>query len=225
MRVPRSPGIATSALLVAAAVASVIACVPGRGADAPESSNLTEKNVTPGDGVELQAGCTPSGPEQCFNAIDDNCNGVIDEGCGITTGVLQFTIAWGDSPADVDLIVTDPNGERVDETSRASKAGLHLDRDCPGENGCHGQNIENIFMEGLDVPRGKYTVEVRLVDPKSAQLPVKVRVSARVGNHTFGTTVNLSPPSGGASAAGSDGGAGSSSSGSSSSRRSFSFEL
>ncbi len=205
----------------------VMACGPGKGADAPEVANLTEKNVTPGDGVDLQVGCTPSGPELCFNAIDDNCNGVIDEGCGITTGVLQFTVAWGDSPADVDLIVTDPNGERVDETSRASKGGLHLDKDCPGENGCHGQNIENIFMEGLDVPRGKYTVEVRLVDAKSAPLPVKVRVTARVGNHTFGTTMNLSPPSGpSASAAGADGGAaGSPTPGASSSRRSFSFEL
>ncbi len=200
-----------------------MACGPGKGADAPETANLTEKNVTPGDGVDLQVGCTPSGPELCFNAVDDNCNGVIDEGCGITTGVLQFTVAWGDSPADVDLIVTDPNGERVDETSRASKGGLHLDKDCPGENGCHGQNIENIFMEGLDVPRGKYTVEVRLVDAKSASLPVKVRVSARVGNHTFGTTVNLSPPSGpSASAAGSPSPG---ERGASSSRRSFSFEL
>ena len=196
-----------------------IACGPGKGADAPEAANLTEKNVTPGDGVDLQVGCTPSGPELCFNAIDDNCNGIIDEGCGITTGVLQFTIAWGDSPADVDLIVTDPNGDRIDETSRASKSGLHLDKDCPGENGCHGQNIENIFMEGLDVPRGKYTVEVRLVDPKSAQMPVKVRVTARVGSHTFGTTVALSPAN--APSAAPDGGAADKSS----SRRSFSFEL
>lgn len=206
-------------VFVAVGLAAALACGPGKGADAPEAANLQEKNVTPGDGVELSVGCTPTGPELCFNAIDDNCNGIIDEGCGVTTGVLQFTAAWGDSPADVDLIVTDPNGDRVDETSRASKSGLHLDRDCPGENGCHGQNIENIFMEGLDVPRGKYTVEVRLVDPKSASLPVKVRVSARVGNHTFGSTVSLSPTTGQSTSAASTPSA------PSASRRSFSFEL
>jgi tRNA (guanosine-2'-O-)-methyltransferase len=203
-----------------------LACSPPRGADAPEAALVHEKSVTPGDGVELSMACTPTGPELCFNAIDDNCNGIIDEGCGITTGVLQFTIAWGDSPADVDLVVTDPSGERVDETNRATKAGLRLDRDCPGENGCHGQNIENIFMEGLDVPRGKYTVLVRLVDAKSAPLPVKVRVSARVGNHTFGTTVSLTPD--GADSVGqADGGSASVDGGSraSSARRTFSFEL
>jgi tRNA (guanosine-2'-O-)-methyltransferase len=177
-----------------AALIVFVACGPSTpGAASPDAPKVQEKNLTAGDGVELETGCTPSGPELCFNAIDDNCNGVIDEGCGVLTGVLQFTIAWGDSPADVDLIVTDPDGERVDETNRGSKSGLRLDRDCPGEGGCHGQNIENIFMEGLDVPRGKYVVEVKLVDAKSAKLPVKVRVSARVGNHTFGSTVTLAP--------------------------------
>jgi tRNA (guanosine-2'-O-)-methyltransferase len=219
LRVARATGLGGLALLAIACVAcAASACGGPKGADSPEGANLVEKNVIAGDGVELAVGCTPTGPELCFNAIDDNCNGIIDEGCGVTTGVLQFTIAWGDSPADVDLIVTDPNGERVDETARASKAGLRLDRDCPGETGCHGQNIENIFMEGLDVPRGKYTVEVRLVDPKSAPMPVKVRVTARVGNHTFGTTVSLSPPNGPIAA---DAGAADRAA----SRRSFSFEL
>jgi hypothetical protein len=47
-------------------------------------------------------------------------------------------------------------------------------------------------------------------------MPVKVRVTARVGNHTFGTTVNLSPTNGPPP---------SPANGTSSARRSFSFEL
>ena len=49
----------------------------------------------------LDTACTPTGPELCFNAIDDNCNGVIDEGCGVQTGLLQFAIAWSEEAADV----------------------------------------------------------------------------------------------------------------------------
>ena len=79
---------------------------------------------------------------------------------------------------DVDLMVTDPGGTRVFEGNRGSTAGLHLDRDCPGD-GCGGQNIENIFFDGLDPPRGSYRVEVRLADLKGAQAPVHVRFGAR----------------------------------------------
>jgi len=48
-----------------------------------------------------QKACTPTGPELCFNATDDNCNGIIDEGCGLRTGLVQFAIAWDEPKADV----------------------------------------------------------------------------------------------------------------------------
>jgi hypothetical protein len=149
------------------------------------------KRFTAPPDVELVMACTPTGPELCFNAIDDNCNGVIDEGCGVGTGVLQFTIAWSEPLADVDLMVTDPGGTRVFEGNRGSPSGLHLDRDCPGD-GCGGQNIENIFFEGLDPPRGSYRVEVRLADLKGAQAPVHVRLGARIGARTYGADLLLS---------------------------------
>ena len=140
--------------------------------------------------------CTPTGPEQCFNAVDDNCNGIIDEGCGVGTGVLQFTIAWGDNPADVDLVVTDPTGARVFEGNRSLATGLRLDRDCPGPpngaEGCNGQNIENVFFDGQEPLRGRYLVEIKLTDLRGAPSPVNVRFGARVGSRSFGADVALS---------------------------------
>jgi tRNA (guanosine-2'-O-)-methyltransferase len=123
--------------------------------------------------------------------VDDNCNGVIDEGCGVCTGLLQFTIAWGSSPADIDILVTDPLGARVFEGNRASPAGLRLDHDCPGE-GCSGQNIENVCYEGTDPARGRYSVEAKLAEVRGAATPVKVRMGARVGNRTYGADFELS---------------------------------
>jgi hypothetical protein len=145
-------------------------------------------------GMNLVQACTPTGPEICFNAIDDNCNGVIDEGCGSCTGLLQFAIAWGDNPADVDLIVTDPLGARVFEGNKSTPSGLRLDQDCPRDEGCKGQNVENVCFEGGEPPKGKYKVEVRLGDLNGAKAPVEVRLGARIGNRSMGADVSLLKP-------------------------------
>jgi hypothetical protein len=174
---------------------ALAACGPSSpGASSPEA-NVVAKNVTPSAGVSISAACTPTGPELCFNAQDDNCNGIIDEGCGVGTGVLQFTIAWLDSPADVDLVVVDPNGAKVHKANRSIASGLQLEKNCP-EDGCHGQNVENVYFEGNEPPRGKYVVEVKLTDAHGAELPVKVRLSARLGNRTYAMDLELSPEKG-----------------------------
>lgn len=179
--------------LVVLAVAVVgVACGGVAGPSAP-GTNLVAKNVSATSGPV--SACVPTGPEICFNATDDNCNGVIDEGCGVDTGVLQFTVAWGDSPADVDLAVTDPNGSKVHEANRSGASGLQLSKLCP-EEGCHGQNVENVFLDGTDAPRGKYVVEVKLADAKGAELPVRVRLSVRIGSRTFASDLVLSPEKG-----------------------------
>jgi len=175
------------------ALVFLVAC--GGGAAGAAQPNVVAKNVAGTEGVVVNGACTPTGPELCFNATDDNCNGVIDEGCGSMTGVLQFTIAWGDSPADVDLIVTDPSGARTHKGNRQPSSGLQFEHNCP-EDGCHGQNVENIWFDGNEPPRGKYVVEVKLNDPKGADLPVKVHLSARVGARVYATDLALSPSQG-----------------------------
>ncbi len=158
------------------------------------ASTFVAKNVIVNEGVVVTSACTPTGAELCFNANDDNCNGVIDEGCGVGTGVLQFMVAWGDSPADIDLSVLDPNGKRVQKSNRSNE-GLSLEKNCP-DDGCHGQNVENIFFDGAEPPHGRYVVDVKLVDPRGAELPVRARFSARVGSRIYAMDLRLSPEGG-----------------------------
>jgi hypothetical protein len=160
----------------------------------PALAAVLATNMLPPVGVTLVEACTPTGPELCFNAVDDNCNGVIDEGCGLQTGLLQFVIAWGTSPADVNLVVVTPQDERVpDGRTRSTASGFHLDRDCPGDEGCAGQNVENVYFDGPEPPRGKYTVDVKLVDLHGADPPLRVRFGARVGARSIGFDVDLAP--------------------------------
>lgn len=169
-----------------------VACGPSSPGASSPGANLVARNVSASEGVVVTAGCTPTGPELCFNANDDNCNGIIDEGCGVGTGVLQFMIAWGDSPADVDINVLDPNGARVSKATRSTPSGLQLEKNCP-DDGCHQQNVENVFFDGSEPLRGRYLVEVKLVDPRGADLPVKVHLSARVGSRTWAMDFALAP--------------------------------
>jgi hypothetical protein len=175
------------------ALTTLLACGPSTPGASSPGSNVTAKNVASTGGVV--SACVPTGPELCFNANDDNCNGVIDEGCGVGTGVLQFMAAWGDSPADVDLSVVDPNGGKVHKANRSGASGLQLEKNCP-EDACHGQNVENIFLDGHDPPRGRYAVEVKLADARGAELPVRVHLSVRIGSRTYGADFSLAPEKG-----------------------------
>jgi tRNA (guanosine-2'-O-)-methyltransferase len=142
----------------------------------------------------LREACVPAGPERCGNARDDNCNGVLDEGCGIGTGLIQFMIAWDAATADVDLLVTDPRGELV-EVRRKSSAGLVKDRDCPGRRKeCRGNNFENVYLLGDEPKRGVYDVRVRLERLEGEEAPVTVTFGARVGPKSYSTTIELVRP-------------------------------
>jgi hypothetical protein len=171
-----------------------VACGPATPAvSAPK--DVVAIDLTAPNGSKLVAACTPTGPELCFNAIDDNCNGIIDEGCGYRTGQLQFTIAWGDSKANVDLDIEGPAGKVSDDNKVSGH--LQLDHDCPNEKDpCNGQNIENIFFDDNDgredPPKGKYTVHVKLTALNGAPVPVLIRWGARFGSRSYGADVELS---------------------------------
>jgi tRNA (guanosine-2'-O-)-methyltransferase len=163
--------------------------------EAPRPSREVASHVVAPPGTTLEQACTPTGPELCFNAIDDNCNGVIDEGCGEETGVLQLTIAWGASQADVNLALETPDHVRVRDprTPPTASGGCALDRDCPRSDACRGQNVENIHCDALEPPPGHYTAEISLGQLNGADSPVKVRFGARLGGRTLGFDLELSP--------------------------------
>lgn len=165
----------------------------------PAKDALEVKDVAVPMGVGLETACTPAGPEVCFDARDNNCNGVIDEGCGMHTGLLQFVIAWEAEGADVDLNVTDPNGELV-HAGETTAAGLSKDRDCGQHAGdCQGQNVENVYLAEGEPKKGKYRVVVHLESPKKpnpAVPPVQVRLGVRMGSKSLGSSMDLSPGQG-----------------------------
>jgi len=142
--------------------------------------------------VVLGVGCVPTGVERCFDARDDNCNGLIDEGCGLPTGPVQFVIAWNEAAADVDLLVTGPDGELA-EVGRPTSLGLVKERDCPGrDQQCAGQNVENVFLEeGGGLPRGTYAARVRLEALGTATPPIAVTLGARLGPKTYAAELDL----------------------------------
>jgi tRNA (guanosine-2'-O-)-methyltransferase len=166
----------------------------------PPAPVVVAKNVEASPGVALVAACTPTGPENCKDAVDDNCNGIIDEGCGAHTGVLQFVVAWTDTTkaqnggADVDVSLAAPNHERIQtqDQNRSTPSGFHLDHDCPTD-GCGGQNVEDVWFDGAEPPRGHYAFEVKLVDLRTAESPVRVRLGVRIGGRTYGADVMLTP--------------------------------
>ena len=139
--------------------------------------------------------CLPLGYEVCFNALDDNCNGALEEGCGIPAGVVQFMIGWDALKADVDLNVTDPNGELI-EAGRVVQSGLIKSRDCPGRRQeCSGVNLENVFLEGNKAPtRGTYRVSVALESLGGEQPPIWVNLSSRLGAKRYAFEIRLMAP-------------------------------
>ena len=138
--------------------------------------------------------CVAPGAETCFNALDDNCNGLVDEGCGLPSGAVSFSIAWEDRTADVDLLVADPNDELA-EVGRVSRSGLTRDRDCPGRrDAACSTNLEIVYLADQAPTRGRYEVSVRLERLGSDAPPLRVNLGVRVGSLTTSRVLALRYP-------------------------------
>ncbi|MDD9944127.1 MAG: hypothetical protein OXU20_23995 [Myxococcales bacterium] len=128
-----------------------------------------------------------SAPDGTCNARDEDCDGIIDEGCGYGTGAVQITLAW-DSGADLDLYVTDPSGQTIffNRNHRTSDAGGELDHDSRGN--CRPeqqhQRVENAFWR-TPAP-GQYQVEVHYFSPCGGSGSARATLSIAVGGKLVG---------------------------------------
>jgi tRNA (guanosine-2'-O-)-methyltransferase len=142
----------------------------------------------------LSFATTAASPELCANATDDNQNGLIDEGCGLALGAVQFLAGWGAAKADVDLRVMDPNGELI-EVGRVARSGLTKDRDCPGRGTeCRGRNLENVYLAEGDPLKGEYRLRLRLESLGGETPPIRVMLGARLGPVSRSYEVLLDTP-------------------------------
>lgn len=169
--------------------ASVLACRPASSAGAA-ADRADRAAFSGGPSAEISRSCVVTGVETCFNAIDDNCNGLVDEGCGIKTGMIQILAAWDEASVDVDLALELPSGAVVDKSNR-NRDSFSLDRDCP-KDGCADQNEEGIVFAGGEPAAGEYAITVKLARPADLTADgVNVHVGGRLGTHSHAATVRL----------------------------------
>ena len=160
------------------------------GASKPPAAGLPD----PSGSATLASATTATSPEVCANAADDNQNGLIDEGCGLSLGLVQFLAGWGAPKADVDLRVVDPNGDLI-EVGRVARSGLTKDRDCPGRaSECQGKNLENVYLAEGEPLKGEYRLRLRLESLGGETPPIRVTLGARLGGSSRSYEVLLETP-------------------------------
>lgn len=110
--------------------------------------------------LEPAAACYPAPVETCLNAHDDDCNGLVDEGCGLPAGELTFALSWL-GQADFDLEIVDPGGELL-QVGYPVSSGLEKLRDCPSE-ACGSTQYEYVYLpKARTLQPGTYRVRVVL---------------------------------------------------------------
>jgi hypothetical protein len=135
----------------------------------------------------IRIDCEQSSYEQC-NALDDDCNGIIDDECGYEGGAVQITVGWN-TGADIDLYVTDPSGATLfyNKQHKRSQIGGHLDHDARGDCRKEQQNprIENAYW-GSPARAGSYRVELQYFSPCARAGTTEATLSVVVENELLG---------------------------------------
>jgi hypothetical protein len=163
-----------------------------------KSKPVVEKSpkVVSHEVTAVESYCSEGEGEKC-NALDDNCDGVIDEGCGYRSGAIQITVGW-DSGADIDLYVTDPAGETIcfRKDERRSASGGHMDHDSRGD--CRTQQeinrIENVYWEGSRPLEGDYRVELHYFSPCGHNQETTTTISISVAGRILGVYQRVVQP-------------------------------
>lgn len=95
------------------------------------------------------------------------------------TGDISFRLQW-EGTADLDLMVTEPSGQKIWFGNRRSTTGGTLDIDCNFQTIC-ARPIENVFWAKGTAPAGAYHYLVSLANTHGAPLPVRFTVSVLHG--------------------------------------------
>lgn len=152
-----------------------------------ESDPFTDVHVA-AEAETIEVECAYGSFEQC-NAIDDDCNGTIDDECGYEGGAIQITLGWN-SGADIDLYVTDPSGATLyyNEDHQRSPIGGHLDHDARGNCRREQKNprIENVYWPA-PARAGKYRVELHYFSPCAQGATTDATLTAVVDGQLLGT--------------------------------------
>ncbi|MBL8720677.1 MAG: hypothetical protein JNL79_32120 [Myxococcales bacterium] len=156
------------------------------------SATISWGNWSSSSGETPNTSCVKeSNKELCFDGVDNNCNGQIDEGCPYQSAPkhLGFVIAWKIA-VDLDLHVLGPDGKEVNFKMRDS-GSLVLDKDCLGmKNGvdnCPEGKVESVYFPAARaVLKGRYKVWVEVADSRGITTPmVPFQFGAQIGIKTF----------------------------------------